>query len=310
MVGVSSQRLRDERSTRERQDTHTRAVLEALLVSFLWSTSWALIKVGLVGIPPLTFAGLRYALAFLCLLPIALRSGSLRGLGRRDWLALALLGLLLYAVTQGAQFVGLSLLPAATVSLLLSLTPVLVALGGLAFLGERLSRRQWIGLALFVRGSAAYFGTSAVPAGAAIGLAVVLVGALANAASSVLGRSVNRRGHLEPLAVTVASMGVGAAILLASGLALQDLPSLGATEVAIVVWLAVVNTAFAFTLWNRTLRTLSAVESSVINNTMLAQVAVLAWALLGEALDARQVMGLLVAMVGALLVQLRRNRSA
>jgi len=37
----------------------------------------------------------------------------------------------------------------------------------------------------------------------------------------------------------------------------------------IIVWLALVNTAFAFTLWNRTLQVLSAVESSIINNTML-----------------------------------------
>ena len=40
-------------------------------------------------------------------------------------------------------------------------------------------------------------------------------------------------------------------------------------------WLALVNSAFAFTLWNRTLRTLSATESSVINNTMLIQIAIL-----------------------------------
>ena len=45
---------------------------------------------------------------------------------------------------------------------------------------------------------------------------------------------------------------------------------------------AVVNTAFAFTVWNHTLRTLTAVESSVMNNTMLIQVAVLAWLILDE----------------------------
>ena len=35
------------------------AVLHALLVTFLWSTSWVLIKLGLQNIPALTFAGLR-----------------------------------------------------------------------------------------------------------------------------------------------------------------------------------------------------------------------------------------------------------
>jgi len=35
---------------------HLRAVLQALFVTFLWSTSWVLIKLGLKDIPPLTFA--------------------------------------------------------------------------------------------------------------------------------------------------------------------------------------------------------------------------------------------------------------
>ena len=67
---------------------HTRAVLQALLVTFLWSTSWVLIKIGLADIPALTFAGLRYVLAFLVLIPLYLRTAQatrLRALTRRDW---------------------------------------------------------------------------------------------------------------------------------------------------------------------------------------------------------------------------------
>ena len=91
---------------------HTRAALQALFVTLLWSTSWVLIKLGLDDIPALTFAGLRYVLAFLCLLPLAWRSGqlgALRRLPRADGRRLAVLGLLYYTVTQGAQFLGLRL---------------------------------------------------------------------------------------------------------------------------------------------------------------------------------------------------------
>ena len=52
---------------------HTKAIWQALLVTFLWSTSWVLIKFGLGEIPPLLFAGLRYGLAALILLPWLLR---------------------------------------------------------------------------------------------------------------------------------------------------------------------------------------------------------------------------------------------
>jgi len=88
----------------------------------------------------------------------------------------------------------------------------------------------------------------------------------------------------------------------------QGLPHLTAKGWGIVLWLAIVNTAFAFTLWNHTLRSLSATESSVINNTMLIQIAFLAWIFLGERLNALEIVGLAAAAGGTLLVQLRRSR--
>ena len=72
-------------------------------------------------------------------------------------------------------------------------------------------------------------------------------------------------------------MAVGAAVLLGIGIGTQGPPTLSLQGWGIVLWLAVVNTALTFTLWNHTLRSLSATESSVINNTMLIQIAVLAW---------------------------------
>ncbi len=65
--------------------SHGRAVLEALLVTFLWSTSWILMRIGLREIPALTFAGLRYTIAALVLLPgvwSACRGGTGDGLRR------------------------------------------------------------------------------------------------------------------------------------------------------------------------------------------------------------------------------------
>jgi drug/metabolite transporter (DMT)-like permease len=58
------------------------------------------------------------------------------------------------------------------------------------------------------------------------------------------------------------------------------------------------------------MRTLTAVESSVLNNLMLVQIAVLAWVFLGETLDLRQLIGLAIALAGIIAVQLRRGRPA
>jgi drug/metabolite transporter (DMT)-like permease len=289
---------------------HLQAVLQALFVTFLWSTSWVLIKIGLEDLPALTFAGLRYTLAFLCLLPFAARSGQLEPLRRlpaKTWARLLLLGLLFYSTTQGAQFVSLYYLPAMTVSLLLSFTTILVALLGIFTLHERPAAVQWAGASLYLVGVFVYFYPLFLPQGELIGLAVAIAGVLANALSSILGRHVNRSGELEPLTVTVASMGAGGLVLLGAGMAAQGLPRLTLTHWGIILWLAVVNTALAFTLWNHTLRTLSAMESSIINNTMLIQIAVLAWLFLGESLSWCMILGMVLAALGTLLVQIRRQ---
>ncbi len=67
---------------------------------------------------------------------------------------------------------------------------------------------------------------------------------------------------------------------------------------------AVVDSAFAFTLWNTTLQTLTAVESSILNSTMLPQIAILAWVFLDEPLTTRQIVG--IVLVGTLVVQIWR----
>jgi drug/metabolite transporter (DMT)-like permease len=72
----------------------------------------------------------------------------------------------------------------------------------------------------------------------------------------------------------------------------------------LIGWLAAINTALAFTLWNRIQQTLSAVESSVINGLMLPQIALLAWLFLDEGLMLRQILGLGLVVAGTLLVQL------
>jgi drug/metabolite transporter (DMT)-like permease len=296
----------------DRRSPHIQAIAQALLVTFLWSTSWVLIKIGLQDIPALPFAGLRYTLAFLCLLPFAVRSGQLESLRRSSagtWVRLIALGLLFYSVTQGAQFLSLFYLPAMTTSLLLSFTTILVALLGIPLLGEWPTVAQWSGTGLYLVGVLFFFFPASLPTGEVIGMLIAGAGVLANALSSILGRHINRSAELEPLAVTIASMGVGAAMLLASGIAVQGLPRLTLVHWAIILWLAVVNTAFAFTLWNRTLRTLSAMESSIINNTMLFQIAVLAWLFLDEALTWRQVLGMVLAVLGTLVVQIRKRPS-
>ena len=213
-----------------------------------------------------------------------------------------------YAVAQGTQYIGLAYLPAVTVSILLNFTALVVAFLGILFLGERPGWLQWLGIAFFAAGILTYFYPVAFPAQQVFGLLIVLFGVLANALSSILGRYINRSRTLSPLLVTVVSMGIGSLLLLVSGILVQGLPTLSLRSWFFIAWLALVNTAFAFTLWNRTLQVLSAMESSIINGTMLVQIAILAWIFLGEGLTLQKIAGMVLVGTGAILVQLKRNR--
>ncbi|WP_040491722.1 DMT family transporter [Ilumatobacter nonamiensis] len=291
---------------------HVRAVATALFVTLLWSSSWILIRVGLDDhdLAPLTFAGLRYSVAAIVLLAWVGSSPRLRNesrtIIRTRWRPLVVLGVVYFAITQGAQFVAIDAQPAATSSLMLAPTALLVALMSSRSLAEQPRRLQFVGAALIIVGAVLYF--SGDLGATVIGMTASIIGLCANAAGSLLGRSINRDGSLAPVLVTASSMSVGAALLLLAGLVVEGWPHLTVRLVLIIGWLAVVNTALAFTLWNRSLRDLAAVESSAINNTMLIQIAALAWVFLGESPGPIGVVGILVVSTGAFLTTYRSSR--
>lgn len=284
------------------------AVGQAFFVTFLWSTSWVIIKFGLQDLPALTFAGLRYVLAAVFLLLFNWRDlrQNAAQLSRQDWLALVGLGLHFIAITQGAQYIALAYLPAVTVSLMLNTTSLIVAGLGIFWLHETPGRWQWLGVLAFTGGALMYFWPAAIPAGQAAGIVAASVCVLGNAISALLSRQINRQARIPARLVTLVSMGAGSVLLLSAGVIFQGLPALRPLHWLYIIWLAVVNTAIAFTLWNRSLRQLAAMESSVINGTMLVQIAILAVIFLGETLTLRQVGGLGLATAGALMVQFRR----
>lgn len=290
-----------------RAPSHVGAVAAALFVTFLWSTSWVLIRWGLddEALRPLTFAALRYGSAALILGVWVLSRPALRRsalqIGRSMGRSLVLLGLVFYAANQGAQFVAIDNQPAATTSVVLAWTPLVVAFFATWSLSEAPSARQVSGAVLVAVGAWLYF---AGDLGATVvGMTAALVGLAANVSAALLGRSVNRRTDAPPVVVTALSMAVGAVVLVVVGSAAEGVPTVSLRAWLIVGWLAVVNTALAFTLWNLSLRRLTAFESAAINNTMLIQIALLAWLFLDERPGAAEVTGMLLVSVGVFLAQ-------
>ncbi len=302
-----------DRPPRQRSGrTHAVAIAQGLFVTFLWSTSWVLIKIGFTDLHmgPLSFAGLRYALAAVILLPLGLRAlrsvPASERMDRRLAARVVVYGVLFVSVTQGAQFAALAILPATAVNLVLSATPAAVAAIAVARRIERPSTPQLLGVAVLLGGSALYLGPASIEGDALPGFGFAALCLVAAAISAHLGRSLARDATARlggPVGLTALSMAAGAVLLVAAGLVLEGVPTVTLTGWLIIGWLAVVNTALAFTIWNHTLRSLSAVESSVVNNTMTIQIAILAVVFLGERLSAAQILGLLMAAAGAATVQ-------
>ena len=289
--------------------SHRIAVFQALFVVFLWATSWVFVKIGLQDIPPITFAGLRYFTAFLILAVFLLFSEAkheVKQLSKRMWQRLIVLGILMYAATQGAVFVTLDYLPAVTTNLLMSFSTIGVATLSIFWLSEKPNWLQWGGILLAISGAMIYFLPVSIRQSQMVGVIVGLAGMTTNVISSVLGREINRAEAHHPLLVTVISMGAGSILLLVAGFAIEQPPVMTLQGWGIILWLALANTAFAFTLWNHTLRTLTATQSSVIGGTMMIWVPILAYLFIGENITSKEIIGLVVTGIGTLIVQLRK----
>jgi len=295
-----------------KKPTHLQAVLLGVLITIIWSTSWVLIKIGLQDIPALTFAGLRYMLAALLFVPLLLFNKKYRQQIKQisfpQWGILFVYGVTSYAIAQGGQFGGLAYLPSVTVVLILNLTSLLVALLSNAMLKEKLSTIQWLGVLLNLAGILVYFNPFRPVQGYWLGWLFALISLAGNTAGSLLGRKINREANTHPIVITGVSMLIGATIMLITGVAWQGLPPLSVKSIWIIVVLAVINTAFCFTIWNYIQQTLLATESTIINNTMMAYIAILAWIFLGEKQTLVGIIGLALSMAGAMVVQFRLKR--
>jgi drug/metabolite transporter (DMT)-like permease len=287
-----------------------KAVIMAVVVTTIWSTSWILIKIGLKEIPALPFASMRYFIAFFILMPGLLKSSTrqvIGALGWRDWLLLTGLALLTYPLNQGGLFVALSYLPNTTVSLLQNFGPVFIALLGGLMLKETVNGRQYLGMAVLIAGALVFFLPLQSINLSVPGLIASVVTLMSNVFGSLFSRKILRVGKYPVIVMTGVCMGIGSIVMMAGSAAWEWIPRISLHMWIILIYLALVNTAMAFMIWNTSLQRLTAFEANIINNTMLVQIAILSWIFLGDAITWKMAAGMALVMGGAVLVNLRGN---
>lgn len=288
------------------------AVTQALFVTVLWSSSWVIIKFGLEDIPPIIFSGLRYITASIILVIVIFSKQEYRknviNLNRKNWTQLILYGLIFIAFTQGSMYIALDLLPAITVSLVLNFTIFIVVILSAFLLKEVPSILQIAFIAIGLIGILIYFYPIDIPQNELLGLIVICFGVFANAIASIMGRSINRAKQIHPIIITGLSMVFGSVLLLMLGFMLEGIPNLSFTSIFYILWLSIINTALAFTLWNKSMQKLRAIDSTLINSAMLPQTVLLALIFLGEMPDLLEWLGLGLLTGSMIIVQISQAK--
>lgn len=119
------------------------------LFVLLWSTGFIGAKFGLPYAEPFTFLFIRFVFTLLLLIPLVIVMRIPWPSSPRLWAHIAISGFLVHGAYLGGVFYGIYLgMPAGLAALLVGLQPLLTAAFAGPLLGEQLSWRQWVGLAL------------------------------------------------------------------------------------------------------------------------------------------------------------------
>ena len=288
-----------------RKPSRAVAIFEALAVVAIWGSSFIFIKIGLDHAGPLTLAGLRYFAAFLILLPFTLGRNRQR-LPRSIWVRLALIGLCAYTIGNGSLFWGLKYLPATTSSFLMSLIPLLVLALSIFWLREFPTAIQVIGLIISLAGCALFFAPG-LRSGEPLGLAITGIGLVGFALFGILGREIARVQAVGTVVLTAYPLGFGGAALLILARFVEGPLQITPAGIGIVLWLALVNTALAYLLYNHALQSLTALEMNLLLNLAPFATALIAVLVLAEVLQPVQYIAMTIAIAGAGLAQWRKS---
>jgi drug/metabolite transporter (DMT)-like permease len=275
-------------------------VLAAVLSSALGGSSIGATRY-LAGVAdPLAIGSFRFGIGVLLLAPLAMLGGG-RWPERRDWLGVAGLGLLFFALFPLLFNASLIYTTAARGALALSTLPLLTMAVGAGLGVVELTWRKTIGVLIAMLGVvfALLAGFGQAPPGAWRGDLLMVAAALCMALYGVWSKPFIRRSG--PIPFTVVAMGVGAACLTALGCArgsFAAVAAFGAAQWIAALYLGALGGALTFFLWAFALKhtTPTRVAISISVNPIVASL--VGAFLLREPLSLNLVAGIVAVFMG------------
>ena len=295
--------------------SQTRAYAALLLIATLWGTFPATGKLAVQDFPPVFLTALRAVIASSFLVVLLMRSGAetVRGLGPGSIRAFVVLGVCGLVLSTQLSYIGYAYTTAANAAILQAATPVLVALGARAYLGERLRRRQQLGVAVSTLGVLVVVTDGRLwqlrLEDLRAGDFITLIGLVAWMAYTVYGRRVVST-H-SPALTTTAAYVVGTCILVAEAALTAPLfprPQLGSVRAWAVVLYHAFFGAIAHIWWYRAVDRVGASRAAVVLNVTPIVGVVFAAVLLHEQVGIWEVLGTLLVLAGVALTTLAPAR--
>ncbi len=282
--------------------------VEVMLLSAigLWALNLTVSRYILThGFQPLAYSTVRYGLASIVFIGIAVVAERSLRIERRDLLTVAGAALALW-VNQIGFVYALKTTSASVIALILAATPIFAALIGLAFGTEVLPRRFWLGAALSFAGvGLVALGASGAFGADAAGILFGIVTAATWAVYSILITPLMQRYSPSRISAVVLPLSwVGIALIGWPQTSSQDW-QLGWEVWALLLFATLGPLVITNVLWFKSLDRIGASRATLATNLQPFVAAVFAVVLLGETIDAVQIVGGL--LIGAGILAARRR---
>ena len=220
-------------------------------ICLIWGSTWLVIKIGLVGVPPFLGAGLRFLLSTVLVGAVLAARRSRIRLTRDDIICILTLGILVFWLDYAAVYWAETRITSGLTAILFSTMPLMTALLSRFWTRrETLGPRKMAGIIIGMIGTTLLFwpeghlGTREI-----LGMLATLAGCLCAAINLVVMKEYGR--HSDPMTLNFFGMGLGAVCLLAMSAALERGVTVewSQSNVLAIVYLAVFGSVVAFTAY-------------------------------------------------------------
>lgn len=283
-------------------------------IGLFWGGNWPAVRFILADIPPFTLRTIGFSTGALLLLGWARWRRLPMRVSRQEWPWLAVTGIFTILGFNLATAFGQLHMPTSQAAIIAFSMPCWALLLGWFLLGQRITKRQWLGLACGQAGLLVLLGPSALQGGSQglVGPMIMLAAALSWATGTVL---IKRRGGWESHAVVVTGWqfvlcAIPMIIMMAI---LEPMPRPATWQTS--TWLALgYHLLFSITLaqmlWFMNVNRLS-IAQATISTLIIPTVGVSsAIMLLGEPLSSKVFIALLLTLAAVAIVMLKRAPEA